>query len=189
VSSTFDKRAVEGRARRALDARQYDEALVHLWQLADRGNVTEDEYRSALKDMTTCARRAHAPLRRGGSTSGIATAFNTACCPSTARAGRREDAARAPRAGWLVRGDPARGRTIWRARARDRPSPIRACATTSTWRAQHLTSAACLRVGSRAGARPSCTHAPLTAAADGFEAKGSASVSDCYGVLLTKEAL
>jgi hypothetical protein len=54
MSSTFDKRAVEQSARRAMDQRQYEEALVHLWKLADRGNVSEEEFKASVRDMATC---------------------------------------------------------------------------------------------------------------------------------------
>jgi len=202
VSSGFDKRAVESRARRALETKQYDEALVHLWQLADRGNVTEDELKAAVRDMGTCyaavgKTRAAASARLYlGDRNG---AFNLSSLPldrARVQVDAKDPAAAArsfEEAGWfghaaiqleLAKNDRG-ARVLWDRLAGD----ARLHDDLYTAGLVHFNlGRACLRLGDRGAGRKAIVHAMhlLTAAADGFEAKGQRERAfDCYGVLLT----
>jgi hypothetical protein len=202
VSTPFDKRAVEGRARRALDARQYEEALVHLWQLADRGNVTEDEYRGALTQMAGCygalgRTRAAASARLYlGDRKGAIEASSHPLDRARAFVDAKDAVSAAQafeEAGWLghaaiqleqVKNDRG-ARVLW-----DRlVSDPRLREDLYVAGLVHFNlGRACLRLGDRAAGRKAIVHAMhlLTAAADGFEAKGQRERAfDCYGVLLT----
>ncbi|MBX7191450.1 MAG: HEAT repeat domain-containing protein [Sandaracinaceae bacterium] len=202
MSSTFDKRAVEQSARRAMDQRQYEEALVHLWKLADRGNVSEEEFKASVRDMATCyaalgRMRAAASVRLYlGDRNG---AFNASSLPlDRARvqvdAKDPEGAAQSfEQAGWLghaaLQCEQAKNdrgaRVLWDRLATD----PRLHDDLYTAGLVHFNlGRACLRLGDRSAGRKAIVHAMhlLTAAADGFEAKGQRERAfDCYGVLLT----
>lgn len=202
MSAPFDKRAVEGRARRALEARQYEEALVHLWQLADRGNVTEDEYRGALTQMAACygalgRTRAMASARLYlGDRKGAIEASSHPLDRARAYVDAKDAVSAAQafeEAGWLghaaiqleqIKNDRG-ARVLW-----DRlVSDPRLREDLYVAGLVHFNlGRACLRLGDRGAGRKAIVHAMhlLTAAADGFEAKGQRERAfDCYGVLLT----
>jgi hypothetical protein len=202
VSSTFDKRAVEGRARRALETRQYEEALVHLWQLADRGNVTEEDYKRAVSQMAAC----YAALGRTRAAASAylylgdrERAFESSSLPLD-RARVHVDAKNAAQAaqafeeaGWLGHAaiqleqiENDRGaRVLWDRLA---AAPRLRDDLYVSGLVHFNLGRACLRLGDRTAGRKAIVHAMhlLTSAADGFEAKGQRERAfDCYGVLLT----
>ncbi|MBN8609753.1 MAG: HEAT repeat domain-containing protein [Deltaproteobacteria bacterium] len=201
-SATFDKRATEQRARRAMETRQYDEALVSLWQLASRANVTEDEFKNVVKDMASSyaalgRTRAAASARLYlGDKNG---AFNASSMPldrARVQVDAKDHAGAAQSfedAGWLghaaiqceiVKNDRG-ARVLWDRLASD----PRLSSDLYTAGLVHFNlGRACLRLGDRGAGRKAIVHAMhlLTAAADGFEAKGQRERAfDCYGVLLT----
>ena len=201
-TATFDKRAVEGAARRALESRQYEEALVHLWRLADRQNITEDELKTAVKDMGTCyaalgRTRAAASARLYlGDRNG---AFNVSSLPldrARVQVDAKDHAGAAQsfeQAGWLghaaiqceVAKNDRGARVLW-----DRLASVPRLSEDlyASGLVHFNLGRACLRLGDRAAGRKAIVHAMhlLTAAADGFEAKGQRERAfDCYGVLLT----
>lgn len=201
-SATFDKRAVEGAARRSLESRQYEEALVHLWRLADRQNITEEELKSAVKDMGTCfaalgRTRAAASARLYlGDRNG---AFNVSSLPldrARVQVDAKDHAGAAQsfeQAGWLghaaiqceIAKNDRGARVLW-----DRLASVPRLSEDlyASGLVHFNLGRACLRLGDRAAGRKAIVHAMhlLTAAADGFEAKGQRERAfDCYGVLLT----
>ena len=202
MSSNFDKRAVDSRARRALSDRQYDEALTHFWQLLERTSITEEEFRGALQSMMICYRalgrtRAAASIALYLGDLPSATAASNHPLDRARVALMQGDAATAAvhfeQGGWLghaaIQLEQAKNdtgaRVLWDRLSQD----ARLHEDPYTAGLVHFNHGrACMRLGDRAAGRKSVVHAMhlLTAAADGFEAKGLRERAfDCYGVLLT----
>lgn len=202
MSTTFDKRGVEQRAKRAIEARQHEEALTYLWQLVDRSNVTEPEFKAAVRDMVGCygalgrTRAAASGRLFLGDREG---AFATSSHPldqARVQVDARDAEAAAQsfeRAGWLghaaVQCEIARNdrgaRVLWERLSRE---PRLGEDLYVAGLVHFNLGRACLRLGDRSAGRKAIVHAMhlLTAAADGFEAKGQRERAfDCYGVLLT----
>jgi hypothetical protein len=201
-TATFDKRAVEAAARRSLEARQYEEALAYLWRLADRSNITEDELKAAVRDMGSCyaalgrSRAAASARLYLGDRLGALKASSLPLDRARVEADAKEHGAAAQsfeQAGWLghaaiqceLSKNDRGARVLWERLA---GAPRLSGDLYASGLVHFNLGRACLRLGDRSAGRKAIVHAMhlLTAAADGFEAKGQRERAfDCYGVLLT----
>lgn len=198
---SVDRRELERRAQRALEARRYDEALSSIWPLVERARVLDEELRSALRLMTAAlersgrSRAASTVLLFLGDTQAAAKASDHPLDRARVAAQRDEHAAAArsfEEGGFsghaalaLERaGNTTGARVLWErldADPRLRDDPY----TAGLIRFNAARAAA--RLGDRDAARKGtiqCMHF-LAAAADAFEAQGLRERAfDCWNVVL-----
>lgn len=198
---SVDRRELERRAARALEARRWDEAMSSLWPLVERARVVDEELRGALRMMTTA-------LGRMGRTRAAATiqlflgdtqaALTTSDDPRDrarvaverrdhARAAREFEAAGFPGHAALqleIAGNHTGARVLWERLGSDprlRDDPYTAGLV------RFNTARAAARLGDRDAARKATIHCMhlLAAAADAFEAQGLRERAfDCWNVVL-----
>ncbi len=202
-SAAIDKPEAERRARRAAEEGRFADALTSLWQLCDRAHVVQREFDGYLRSMAHAYERldrkraaaavylylgdqARAEALSQGSPLALARA-------AVARGDRVAAAKHFQSAGLLghaaiqleTAGQHRPARVLWEQLAAD----VRLADDPYT---QGLVlfnlGRACARLGDAEPARRSVVAAmhALTAAADGFEARGLRERAfDCYGVLIT----
>ena len=200
--AAIDVRDTERRAQQAIQAQRYDEALTHLWVLVDRPQLDGESFRQHVRMLATCfarlqRKRALVAAHMFLGDSGLALDAAESPLDRARIAAHRKDHAAAARAfeehGWLghaaialeeARNDTG-ARILWE-RLGAEPRLATDPYTRGLVRFNH--GRVCLRLGDRGAGRKSVVEAMhlLTAAADGFEARGLRERAfDCYGVLLT----
>jgi hypothetical protein len=202
MSTAVDTRDLERKAQRAIEGRRYDEALTHLWLLVDRASVADDQFRGHVRLLAQCfaglGRKralATAQLYLGD----VGEAENSSPLPlDRARiATHKKNHALAARlfeeAGWIAHAaialelakNDTGARILWE-RLLDDHRLANDLYVQGLVRFNH--GRTCMRLGDRGAGRKSIVQSMhlLTAAADGFEARGQRERAfDCYGVLLT----
>ncbi len=200
--AAIDVRDLERRAQRAIQARSYDEALTTLWVLVDRPQLESESFRHHVRMLAACFKetgRTRALVAAQLFLGDVGLARSTAPVPLdrariAAHEGQHAAAARHfEEAGWLghaaialeeAKNDTG-ARILWERLGAD-PRLSSDPYTRGLVRFNH--GRVCLRLGDRGAGRKSVVEAMhlLTAAADGFEARGLRERAfDCYGVLLT----
>ncbi|MFO0683135.1 MAG: HEAT repeat domain-containing protein [Sandaracinus sp.] len=200
--AAIDVRDLERRAQRAVQARRYDEALPLLWMLVDRPQLESESFRAHLRLLASCFAglgktralvAAHLFLGNLGDAERAATLPLDRARIAQARKDHASAARAFEEAGWLghaaialeeAKNDTG-ARILWERLGAD-PRLTNDLYTRGLVRFDH--GRACLRLGDRVAGRKSVVEAMhlLTAAADGFEARGLRERAfDCYGVLLT----
>ncbi len=202
MSTAVDTRDLERKAQRAIDARRFDEALTHLWLLVDRASVVDDQFRAHVRLLAQCfgglgRRRALAAAQLYLGDVGEAETSSPLPLDRARIATHRKSHALAARlyeeAGWighaaialeLAKNDTG-ARILWE-RLLDDHRLANDLYVKGLVRFNH--GRVCMRLGDRGAGRKSIVQSMhlLTAAADGFEARGQRERAfDCYGVLLT----
>lgn len=200
--ATVDVRDIERRAQRAIQARQWEEALTNLWVLVDRPQLESESFRQHVRMLSSCftelgrTRALVAALLFLGDLGRAEGAAKTPLDRARIASQRGDQAAAArhfEQAGWLGHaaialeeaGNDTGARILWERLGAD-PRLASDLYTRGLVRFNH--GRVCLRLGDRGAGRKSVVEAMhlLTAAADGFEARGLRERAfDCYGVLLT----
>lgn len=200
--AAIDVRDTERRAQQAIQAQRYDEALSLLWVLVDRPQLDGESFRKHIRMLSTCFLKLERPRALVATQmflgdAGLALDAATAPLDRARIAVQRKNHAAAARAfeehGWLGHAAIALeeahhdtgARILWE-RLGAAPRLASDPYTRGLVRFNH--GRVCLRLGDRGAGRKSVVEAMhlLTAAADGFEARGLRERAfDCYGVLLT----
>jgi tetratricopeptide (TPR) repeat protein len=200
--SAVEVRDLERKAQRAIAERRFEEALTHLWVLVDRRDLADDAFRPYVRMLAQCfsalgRRRALVAALAYLGDVGEAERAAEAPLDKARLALQRRDHALAARhfetAGWLGHaaialeeaGNDTGARILWERLDGD-PRLASDLYTRGLVRFNH--GRACARLGDRGAGRRSVVESMhlLTAAADGFEARGLRERAfDCYGVLIT----